>query len=461
MLGKPMQRRTRTCAPNAITMTRFSLLAVMLLIGMESHAHAVPAFADQTGQRCSMCHVGGLGPQLTPFGRLFKLGGYTLRGGNQGFTLPLAGMIVASFLHTQKDQPSPPAAHYGVNDNATLDQASLFIAGGVGSHFGGFSQITYNGVGRSFSWDQLDVRFTTHASVIGSDVIAGIDVNNSPGVQDVWNTLPSWGFPYTSSTLAPAPAAAPLIAGGLAQRVLGAGAFVWWNSRLYAEAAAYWTPGRGLMRALGVDINDGDPALKAAAPYVRLAYQMDYGDQNFEVGGFGLFAHVFPGAVRDSGSDRLTDLGLDASWQFVGDESNFYQINARYTHESQSRSTSAALGDAANTHDTLDELHLDASYYWNKIIGLTVSPFGVWGSKDALLYADNRTTSPNSSGILFQLDYTPWGTEVSPLGPRFNVRIGVQYILYNRFNGAGRDYDGAGHNASDNNNFRLFTWIEF
>jgi len=50
-------------------------------------AEAVPSFAEQTGQRCSACHVGGLGPHLTQFGREFKLGGYTLRA-RTGFTNP-------------------------------------------------------------------------------------------------------------------------------------------------------------------------------------------------------------------------------------------------------------------------------------------------------------------------------------------------------------------------------------
>jgi len=90
-----------------------------------------------------------------------------------------------------------------------------------------------------------------------------------------------------------------------------------------------------------------------------------------------------------------------------------------------------------------------------------VSPFGIWGSRDALLYAANRSLTPNSSGVILQLDYTPWGTDVSPLGPRFNVRIGAQYTAYARFDGGGSNYDGLGHNASDNNTFRLFTWFEF
>ena len=53
--------------------------AVLLLYA--SPSQAVPNFAMQTGQPCVMCHVGGFGPQLTPFGRAFKIGGYTQDGG--------------------------------------------------------------------------------------------------------------------------------------------------------------------------------------------------------------------------------------------------------------------------------------------------------------------------------------------------------------------------------------------
>lgn len=41
---------------------------------LTNHAGAVPDFAQQTGQACSTCHIGSFGPQLTPFGREFKLG---------------------------------------------------------------------------------------------------------------------------------------------------------------------------------------------------------------------------------------------------------------------------------------------------------------------------------------------------------------------------------------------------
>jgi hypothetical protein len=416
-------------------------------------ASAVPSFTEQTGQRCVMCHVGGLGPQLTPFGRKFKLEGYALRAGDK-FTLPLAAIVVDSYVETQKDQPTPPAPHYGDNNNFTIDQVSVFLAGGFGGHYGGFSQFTYDGVSRSFAWDQLDLRATSNEMLFGTPVLIGVDINNSPGVQDVWNSLPAWGFPYTSSQLAPSPAATPMIVGALAQRVLGSSLYAWWNSQVYAEAGVYWNPGRNFLRAVGVDINDGGTAIKGGAPYARIAYEKDFGTQNFALGAFLLFANQVPG-------DSLHDLGIDASWQYIGTGENVFQVNARYTHEAQDLKGSFELGNASNMHGSLDELHFDLSYYWHSKIGATVSPFTIWGSSDELLYAANRIPRPDSTGVTLQIDYTPWGKDISPLGPRFNVRIGAQYTLYTSFNGAGSNFDGTGRNAADNNTFRFFTWFEF
>src|SRR5436305_11728635 len=50
-------------------------LAVGLLLA-PGLAQAVPSFARQTGFECVACHVSW--PELTPVGRQFKLGGYTL-----------------------------------------------------------------------------------------------------------------------------------------------------------------------------------------------------------------------------------------------------------------------------------------------------------------------------------------------------------------------------------------------
>src|SRR5579871_3038091 len=236
-----------------------ALLAVLVIFwcaGQPNQARALPAYADQTSQPCSACHVGGFGPQLTPFGRQFKLEGYTLRGTDE-LTIPLSAMAVTSYLHTSADQSAPPAPHYGTNNNFALDQVSLFVAGGFGEHFGSFAQFTYDGIGRSFAWDNLDVRAIDRIKLFGQSALIGLSVNNNPGVQDPWNSLAAWGFPYTDSALAPAPSAGTLLDGALAQSVLGVSAYGWWNSDFYTEVAVYWTPGRGFLNAVGVNADDG------------------------------------------------------------------------------------------------------------------------------------------------------------------------------------------------------------
>ena len=71
-----------------------------------TRANAVPAFAQQTGEPCTTCHIGGFGPQLTPFGRAFKIGGYTQTGG-EGLAskIPLSAFVISSFTNTEAGQP--------------------------------------------------------------------------------------------------------------------------------------------------------------------------------------------------------------------------------------------------------------------------------------------------------------------------------------------------------------------
>ena len=432
--------------------------AVVLFLSGSAPSWAVPAFAVKTGQPCSACHIGGFGPQLTPFGRQFKLEGYTMDAGSGAFPMPVSAMVMSSFNTSAKAQETPPAPNYTDNNNFSMDQTSLFIAGGIGSHFGGFVQMTYDGIGRSFSWDNTDLRAVDHVTVSGNDVLVGLSLNNNPGVEDAWNTLPAWGFPYISSALAPAPAASTMFDGGVAQSVLGTTAYAYWNSSIYTEVGLYWTPGNGFLSAMGTDFGPGP--ISGVAPYVRVAYQKDYGDWNYEVGAFGFFPDLYPGGDMSTGkTDSYSDVGLDGSYQYIGDSNNIYTLNARYTHESQNLAASQALGAAANLNDSLDDLRLDASYYWHNEFGGSVQLFNTWGSSDTLLYAGNSTFSPDSQGMLFQIDATPWGTGNSPFGPRLNLRVGLQYIVYTKFDGASSNYDGTGRSASDNNTLRIFTWL--
>ncbi|MDE2302552.1 MAG: hypothetical protein KGK11_08330 [Sphingomonadales bacterium] len=437
------------------------VIAGVVLALVPPPARAVPAFTDQTGQPCAACHVGGFGPELTPFGREFKLGGYTLR---TKASIPLAAMAVASFTHTNKDQ-NPPPQYFAANNNFALDQASLFLAGGIGQHFGGFAQATYDGVARQFHWDNLDVRLVNTGQIMGKDLTYGISINNAPTVEDAWNTTPAWGFPYTSSTLAATPGASPLIDGALAQNVLGVVAYGWLDHHVYLAAGAYTSPAAGTLTWLGVDpTSPGD--IHGLAPYGRIAYQLDAAGGTAEFGAYALKAEINPGRQSVIGyTDHYADLGLDASWQKALSSGDTLSLNMRYTHEESNLLASCALGLIGNgttpvcAKTTLSEWRGAASYSWRGRIGVTLGGFVTNGSGNANLYAP--TDVPDSNGVIGQVDYTPWGSGNSLLGPLVNLRVGVQYTAYGKFNGARFNYDGNGANASDNNTLRVFTWVAF
>jgi len=424
-------------------------------------ARAVPAFAQQTGQPCKSCHVGGFGPELTPFGREFKMGGYTLRA---HASIPVAAMAITSFTHTQKDQ-EPAPEHLGKNNNLTLDEAAMFIAGGLGQHLGGFAEITYEGIDRHFTWDNLDLRAVTTGKLFGEDATFGLSVNNNPTIQDPWNTLPGWGFPFTDTEATPTPHAAPLIDDSLAQNVLGMTGYTWIGHHFYLEGGGYSSPSAGTLSWLGSD--PADPGkIHGIAPYARVAYQTTLAGGTLEAGGSFLKAAIFPERDRSSGfTDHYTDWGLDSSWQGTLGKNDTLSANLRYEHERGDLKASCALGFIGDGSDMscgryhLNEFRAAVRYTLHDKIGFTLSPFSITGSNNENVFEGSG--SPDSNGLMGQVDYTFWPGSNSPLGQRFNARVGVQYTVYGKFNGGHHNFDGAGANAADNDVLRLFTWIAF
>lgn len=427
-------------------------------------AMAVPSFAMQTDKPCQACHVGGFGPQLTPYGRDFKLHGYTERAEGKSFTVPFSIMAVASYLHTQKDAAAPLADGFSTNNNTALDQVSLFVAGGLGSHLGAFVQTTYDGVAKAWTWDNLDLRAVTVVKIHNLDTVLGLSLNNNPTVQDAWNTLPAWGHPFTGSALAPGPSASPLFAGGLAQNTLGLNAYAWVDTTYYAEIGAYGSPNQTTLTHLGADpFSPG--SIDGLAPYGRVAYQTKVAGGTLQVGAFGMRTDINPGRDRTTGqTDRYSDIGVDASYQNALDSGDVLSFDARYLREKQTLNATCTLDGLpgpACADNRLNDFRADASYFWRNKVGATVGVFDTWGPANPFTFPDNRTFKPDSSGVMLQLDGTPWGEGKSPLGARFNMRVGVQYTMYSRFNGARSNFDGAGAKASDNNTLRLFTWFAY
>src|SRR5207249_3687832 len=148
-------------------------------------------------------------------------------------------MVISSFTQTRASQADGPAPHFAPNDNAAVDETSLFFAGRITDHFGAFIQATYDGVERHMAWDNVDIRYADQMRVLDRNLIWGVTLNNNPTVQDVWNTVPAWSFPYVGSGLAPTPAAAPRIEEAFAQQVYGLGAYTLFADTLYLEFGGY------------------------------------------------------------------------------------------------------------------------------------------------------------------------------------------------------------------------------
>ena len=383
-------------------------------------ARALPSFAAQTGQPCTACHVGAFGPQLTPAGRAFKIGGYTQTGGEGAAAhIPLAAMMLGSFTHTEADQPTPPAAHFADNDNPALDQISGFLAGRITAFAGAFVQGTYSGIDRTFALDNTDVRLTHLFDVAASDLQAGISLNSAPTVQDPYNSTPIWIFPFAASALAPTPAREPLLAGGLANNSIGLTAYAWYDSRLYLEAGIYLSRSPQLLALTGATLGPG--ATNAPAPYARVAYEWDWNGQAAHVGALLLAASLNPavGARQSDGSaghDTYLDIGVDAGYQFLGTGRNVVSTDLLAVHETSHLDGSVALGLASRTAATLNEFRASATYFRDATYGLTLGWQTIWGSADPVLLAPapvsgSRTGSPDSNAFIIEADWVPFGKE--------------------------------------------------
>jgi len=436
-----------------------AVLLAAVAIGCAAYwrpAEALPSYARQTGQECAACHNGF--PELTPYGRLFKLNGYTFSGGTTDMPA-IAGMVVPTFTHTATLQPGGAAPHFGPNDNFAFT-GSLFYGGKILDHLGAFVQGTYDEVPRSFHWDNTDIRYANTAALVEQELVYGVSLNNNPTVNDVWNSTPAWGYPYIASGLTPSPAAQTLIEGGLAQQVLGLNPYIYWNRLVYAEIGAYRTLGPSSLSALGVPPG-GTSAIDSAAPSWRLALEPAWGNNTWEVGTFGMAASLVPQRIIGSGTDHLTDVGIDTQYQFLGARDSF-SVQARYIVENQNLSASEALGLASNGHNHLRSFNLKGSYYYNQMIGVTAGFFNLQGTGDPLLYgAVAAGNKPNTNGYTLELDYIPFNYGGPSFWPWLNLKLGLQFVHYNRFNGAHMNYDGAGRSASDNDTLFGFAWFAF
>lgn len=453
---------------------RVAAIVVIFLTGFAKTSYAVPSFARQTGMTCQACHT--VFPELTRFGRLFKLNGYQIDNLPQvqgitpskdltlllNYVPPLSLMFQTSYTKTGTALPdSTMPGSSGQNGQVLFpQQASLFYAGRVAPNLGSFIQITYDSASGTVHWDNTEIRYARQVGRVARGFTYGFTLNNNPSMQDVWNSTPAWQTPFDQKTsAAPSPGAATQIDGGLAERgVFGLTGYVWLNNSIYGEIGLYRSSPQGFnVNGLSGPLDStAGGVVTGAAPYWRIAAERQWDKHSLSVGGYGMTTKI-SAADEPIGppTDKFSDIAVDAQYQFVSD-AHIVSMQTTYIRERQSLDGSFALDAAANQSNDLKTVRVGGSYYFRRMYGGALGLFSTSGSSDAVLYQAAPvfgfgSNSPNSHGWMGELTYVPWQ----------NVKVSMQYASYHKFNGASTNYDSFGRNAKDNNTLYLLGWFAF
>jgi hypothetical protein len=443
----------------------FSLLIAVPVLVLISFAafnpptvSAVPSYARQTGLACSGCHYAP--PELNPAGRRFKLMGYVDKADDTKViksepgkkhaaldllaSLPLSVMLDTSFTSTKSPIPTTQNGSFEFPQDV-----SLFLSGAWTSNIGSFLQITYDTQNDHLTSDNTDIRYANKRTLGGKELVYGLDLNNNPTVEDLWNSTPAWGFPWIASDFAPTPAASPFIDGGLAQDVAGFGGYAMWNNHLYLAATLYRSEHVG-----GPQPNPGDGStnnIRGVAPYWRLAWQgvTASGSTQYEIGTYGM--HMRNTAFTGPGpQDSYTDFAIDTQIDRTLFRTDVLSFRGTYIHENSDLLASAQAGIAGFGSHHLNTFMANAEYHFGNRYTGTVGVFNTGGTVDNVLYAPASVSGsangdPRGAGYLLNFSYWPWQ----------NLQLAAQYTGYSRFNGGSTNYDGSGRNASANNTVYL------
>ena len=441
-----------------------SLLALvtLLLAGLAPQAaHAIPVFARQTQQNCVTCHVGGQYPELTPYGRYFKLTGYT-QGEKQtkpeGLGIPIAFSVQAGINRISKNDDGAGGEIDARNGRFAPDQASVYTGGQISDNVGLFAQYTFaydqgNSHNATFGADNVDLRYADHLVNGSTDLIWGLSLNNNPGLTDIFNSTPAWSYPFQysasgSATFLPKQTALEEVYGGGTAR--GLNAYLYLNKSFYGEFGTY-SKAKGpfgiLTYVSGADPgHNGTQPLQGGNPYYRFAYTTEWGPSNLMIGAFGMNSKL--DFVGDGTKTTYKDRALDAQYQYISDP---HVISAQLRHISEKiNDESGQFAGPAN----LKSFYAKAMYVYRAKYGAALSYQSVKGTSDPLyggLSTGSADSSPNSTvwtpGIFWQ--------------PLQNVRVTLYKTFFTKYLGGKDNYDGNGRNAKDNNSTYLYVWIDF
>ncbi|MEX8195289.1 cytochrome C [Comamonas guangdongensis] len=477
---------------------RCALWAVLALLLLPQMAEAIPLFARQTGQNCMACHAGGQFPELTAHGRLFKLTGYTM--GERTVPLSIMGVVSNSRV-ANTSKSDDPASDFQRNGKTIFATGSVFLGGKITDNLGALAQITYDPYatqgpdgrfhGHSHA-DNMDVRYADRFISPSRDLIVGVSFNNNPSVSDPWNTAAAW-MQYvpvptpTSSRFIDGTTPYPSFASG--GNLAGLTAYAYWNQSLYAEFGGYATS-RGPTSFMSSGVaNANTTKLRGLNPYLRLAWNRDWGAHNLMLGTSWMSARIYDNPLDTSDPSslhRTRDWKIDAQYQYLLDPhavtAQLVFAHNRHRYPDALANQPVAFTDVAgnplpltNAVDRTNLLRAKLSYVYQARYGASIALFNLTGSTNtanqtsgydpgtltitsdpgaqapSLRVGGNLSGNPAVRGMTLEAFWMPFQY----------MRLGAQYTAYSRYNGASSNYDGLGRNARDNNSLFLYIWAAY
>lgn len=447
------------------------LILIMSLISPHL-ASAVPSFARQTGLSCDTCHT--VFPHLTPFGRDFKLHGYTYDYSElikavreiekneakeeRGIPnlvinkIPMVSVRIVSMFNEQVGGKGVPKGKVtagqgfvsipeGYSDESIVHivkASNIFIAGEVTPNIGTFLEFTgpNDTGGDTFGVGFLDlVLVAPPTTVHGHDLTYGVRATDSVAADDPSNTVGNFGLTTTLMGMSDHatlfdPYQAGKIIGGEAYAMLGGFS----HGGVYGAVGIFHPTHSQTGTSFETGNISGEPAktvqegdflgAKNVDEYFRLSFWLpSYKNIYSEIGSFGyhgnenMTATSLANLANPNFRDNYYNFGIDTQTQWIADK-HLVELFAVYQlqHDSKFFDEDLFTGNLGNGESvTRQGFGIEASYYYRRTYGAYIRYFYEHSS---------QVKDVNVGATVLGLSWYPYQ----------NVNLRVETALFNRYN---------------------------
>ncbi len=193
----------------------------------------------------------------------------------------------------------------------------------------------------------------------------------------------------------------------------------------------------------------------------------EWGAHNLMVGTSGMIADVYDDPLDTSDPTSVhhfRDIGVDAQYQYLLDPHavtvqlaymrDTHRVPAFLADQPVDSTSTASRSPNTNTSDHDERVPREDAATSTPRSTAAASRSSTRPARPT----PRSTTRRRCSATCGQSRRSAAGPPKSFVTPVQYLRIGLQYTMYDRYNGASHNYDGAGRNASDNDSLFLYFW---